>query len=163
ARVEKPVHFDAEGFHPMTDYKVADLSLAPLGRKEIELAEIEMPGLMALRQQYGPTKPLTGARIAGSLHMTIQPAVLIETLVELGKAGQGPDTAESDSEEYACILAVLRRTLGETPGLWTGIANAIRGVSEETTTGVHRLYQRMEQGTLLFPAINVNDSVTKSK
>jgi adenosylhomocysteinase len=223
----------------MTDYKVADLSLAPLGRKEIELAEIEMPGLMALREQYGSTKPLTGARIAGSLHMTIQTAVLIETLVELGaevrwascnifstqdhaaaaiaergipvfawkgetltdywwcteqilrwpdgggpnmilddggdatllvhlgvefeKAGKVPDTAESDAEEYACILAVLRHTLDESPGLWTGIANDIKGVSEETTTGVHRLYQRMEQGTLLFPAINVNDSVTKSK
>src|SRR5256714_225122 len=198
-----------------------------------------MPGRMAMRREYGPSKPLTGARIAGSLHMTIQTAVLIETLVELGaqvrwascnifstqdhaaaaiaatgvpvfawkgetleeywwcteqilrwpdgsgpnmilddggdatllvhlgvefeKAGAVPDTAETDPEEYGYILAVLRRTLAEKPDLWTGIANAIKGVSEETTTGVHRLYQRMEQGTLLFPAINVNDSVTKSK
>src|SRR5438132_6960343 len=90
-------------------------------------------------------------------------ALLVPLGVEFEKAGQVPDTAESDSEEYACILAVLRRTLGENPGLWTGVANGIGGVSEETTTGVHRLYQRMEQGTLLFPAINVNDSVTKSK
>src|SRR5881275_2228527 len=193
-----------------------------------------MPGPMALRAKYKASKPLTGARIAGSLHMTIQTAVLIETLVELGaqvrwascnifstqdhaaaaiaatgvpvfawkgetleeywwcteqilrwpdgsgpnmilddggdatllvhlgvefeKAGAVPDTAESDPEEYGYILEVLRRTLVENPGLWTGIANGIRGVSEETTTGVHRLYQRMEQGMLLFPAINVNDS-----
>jgi adenosylhomocysteinase len=222
-----------------TDYKVADLSLAPWGRKEIELAEIEMPGLMALREQYGASKPLAGARIAGSLHMTIQTAVLIETLVELGadvrwascnifstqdqaaaaiatagipvfawkgetleeywecteqilrwpdgkgpnmilddggdasmlvhlgvefeKAGAVPDDSPADSEEFGFVLATLRRTLAEKPDLWTNIANDIKGVSEETTTGVHRLYQRMEQGTLLFPAINVNDSVTKSK
>src|SRR5688572_22861672 len=221
------------------DFKVADLSLAEFGRKEIRLAEHEMPGLMSLRAEYADSQPLAGARVTGSLHMTIQTAVLIETLTALGaevrwcscnifstqdhaaaaiaasgvpvyawkgetlteywwcteqilrwpdgggpnmilddggdatllvhlgvefeKAGKVPDTAETDSEEYACILAVLRRTLTENGGLWTGIANAIRGVSEETTTGVHRLYQRMEQGTLLFPAINVNDSVTKSK
>src|SRR5262245_28972894 len=203
----------------MTDFKVADLSLAPLGRKEIELAEIEMPGLMALRAQYVATKPLIGARIAGSLHMTIQTAVLIETLVELGaqvrwascnifstqdhaaaaiaergipvfawkgetleeywwcteqilrwpdgggpnmilddggdatllvhlgvefeKAGRVPDATDDDSEEYRYVLAVLRRTLAEKRDLWTSIANGIKGVSEETTTGVHRLYQRM--------------------
>src|SRR3954464_9411812 len=204
----------------MTDYKVADLSLAPLGRKEIELAEIEMPGLMALREQYGSSKPLTGARIAGSLHMTIQTAVLIETLVELGadvrwascnifstqdhaaaaiaergvpvfawkgesleeywwcteqilrwpdgggpnmilddggdatllvhlgvefeKAGAVPDPTDEDSDEYRVVLATLKKTVAKEPTLWTEIANAIKGVSEETTTGVHRLYQRME-------------------
>src|SRR4051794_2341486 len=221
------------------DYKVADIALATLGRKEIELAEVEMPGLMALREQYGETKPLSGARISGSLHMTIQTAVLIESLVALGadvcwascnifstqdhaaaaiaeagipvfawkgetledywwcteqvlrwpdgggpnmilddggdatllvhlgvefeKAGAVPATSDDDSEEYAVVLDTLRRTLAETPSLWTEIANGIKGVTEETTTGVHRLYQRHEAGTLLFPAINVNDSVTKSK
>jgi adenosylhomocysteinase len=231
-----------------TSFKVADLSLAGFGRKEIELAEVEMPGLMALRQEFGAAKPLAGARISGSLHMTIQTAVLIETLVHLGaqvrwtscnifstqdhaaaavavgpdgthddprgipvfawkgetldeywwcteqalrwpegdgpnlilddggdatllvhqgvefeKAGAVPEPGPDDSEEYALVLGVLRRTLAEQPQLWTDIANRIKGVSEETTTGVHRLYQRMEAGTLLFPAINVNDSVTKSK
>jgi adenosylhomocysteinase len=231
-----------------SDFKVADLSQAGFGRKEIELAEHEMPGLMALRAEFGPSRPLAGARIGGSLHMTIQTAVLIETLVALGaqvrwascnifstqdhaaaavvvgrdgspehpagspvfawkgetleeywwctermlrwpdgqgpnmilddggdatllvhlgvefeKVGSVPQPAHDDSEEYGVILGVLRRTLAEDPTLWTGVANGIKGVSEETTTGVHRLYQRMEAGTLLFPAINVNDSVTKSK
>src|SRR3954463_14940035 len=232
----------------MPDFKVADLSLAAFGRKEIELAEHEMPGLMALRAEHTDAQPLKGARITGSLHMTIQTAVLIETLTALGaqvrgvscnifptqdhaaaavavgpegtvddpkgvpvyawkgetleeywwcteqvlrwpdgggpnmilddggdatllvhlgvefeKAGSVPATTDEDSEEYAVVLSVLRRTLTETPTLWTEIANGIKGVTEETTTGVHRLYQRHEAGTLLFPAINVNDSVTKSK
>src|SRR4051812_47149657 len=229
------------------DFKVADLSLAEFGRKEISLAEHEMPGLMAMRRQYGESQPLAGARITGSLHMTVQTAVLIETLVALGaevrwascnifstqdhaaaavavgpngtpdapagvpvyawkgetleeywwcteqvlrwpdggpnmilddggdatllvhlgvefeKAGSVPDPTEDDSEEYEVVLSVLKRTVAETPALWTGVANGIKGVTEETTTGVHRLYQRHEAGTLLFPAINVNDSVTKSK
>jgi adenosylhomocysteinase len=233
---------------PFADFKVADLSLAEFGRKEITLAEHEMPGLMALREEFGPTQPLRGARITGSLHMTVQTAVLIETLVELGaevrwascnifstqdhaaaavavgrdgtpddpkgvpvyawkgesleeywwcteqvlrwpdgggpttilddggdatllvhlgvefaKAGRVPDAAEAENEEHAVVLEVLRRTLAEDPTLWERIAAGVRGVTEETTTGVHRLYQRMEAGTLLFPAINVNDSVTKSK
>jgi adenosylhomocysteinase len=234
------------------DFKVADLSLAEFGRKEIALAEHEMPGLMAMRADYGPAQPLAGARVSGSLHMTIQTAVLIETLVALGaevrwascnifstqdhaaaavvvgpdgtpddpkgvpvfawkgetledywwctqqmlqwpgsatkgggpnmilddggdatllvhkgvefeKAGAVPDTSEGDTEEYAVILDVLRRSLTEDPTRWTNIANGIKGVTEETTTGVHRLYQMHERGELLFPAINVNDSVTKSK
>ncbi|HNZ71880.1 MAG TPA: adenosylhomocysteinase, partial [Prolixibacteraceae bacterium] len=219
-------------------YKVADIALADFGRKEIEIAEKEMPGLMALRKKYGTTKPLKGARIMGSLHMTIQTAVLIETLVELGAQvrwascnifstqdhaaaaiaaagipvfawkgetlaeywwcteraldfgnGKGPTlivddggdatlmvhlgcAAEKDSslldvkteaideiELYAC----LKKILAETPKRWSSVAAEIKGVSEETTTGVHRLYQMMEEGKLLFPAINVNDSVTKSK
>src|SRR5947207_9135869 len=223
----------------MTDYKVADLSLAPLGRKEIERAEIEMPGLMALRQQYGSTKPLSGARIAGSLHMTIQTAVLIETLVELGAevrwascnifstqdhaaaaiaaraipvyawkgesleeywwcteqavrwpdgggpnmilddggdvtllihkgveyeiAGEVPGVETADSEEFGVVLGLLARLQKESPRLFHEISAGIKGVTEETTTGVHRLYQMHQAGTLLFPAINVNDSVTKSK
>ncbi|CAN5695048.1 adenosylhomocysteinase [soil metagenome] len=233
------------------DFKVADLSLAAFGRKEIQLAEHEMPGLMALRAEFADEQPLAGARITGSLHMTIQTAVLIETLIALGAqvrwcscnifstqdhaaaavavgpdgtiddprgvpvyawkgetlddywwcteqvlrwpesggsngpnlilddggdatllvhqgtefeaAGAVPDATDDDSEEYQVVLGVLRRTLGEEPKLWTGIGEGIRGVSEETTTGVHRLYQMTEAGTLLFPAINVNDSVTKSK
>jgi adenosylhomocysteinase len=231
------------------DFKVADLSLAAFGRKEIELAEHEMPGLMAMREKYGATKPLTGARITGSLHMTIQTAVLIETLVELGaevrwcscnifstqdhaaaavavgptgtpeapagvpvfawkgetleeywwcteqvlrwpdedggpnmilddggdatlavhkgvefeRAGKVPDPSSADSEEFAIVLAMLARLQQEDDRLWHNIASGILGVTEETTTGVHRLYQMMEAGTLLFPAINVNDSVTKSK
>ncbi|HLY83708.1 MAG TPA: adenosylhomocysteinase, partial [Acidimicrobiales bacterium] len=229
-------------------FKVADLSQAAFGRKEIQLAEVEMPGLMALRQEYGAARPLEGARISGSLHMTIQTAVLIETLVDLGaqvrwascnifstqdhaaaavvvgregtpdeprgvpvfawkgetleeywwcteqvlrwpdgegpnlilddggdatmlvhkgvefeKAGAVPDAGPDDSEEYAILLGLLRGDLTGEVRRWTDIANGIKGVSEETTTGVHRLYQRMESGTLLFPAINVNDSVTKSK
>jgi adenosylhomocysteinase len=222
-----------------SDFKVADLTLADFGRKEIELAEHEMPGLMALRERYGVSKPLTGARITGSLHMTIQTAVLIETLVALGaevrwascnifstqdhaaaaiaaagipvfawkgetldeywwcteralawpggegpnmilddggdatllvhkgvefeRAGKAPDPSTADNDEYAVVLGLLNRTLAEDDQLWHRVASGILGVTEETTTGVHRLYQMMENGTLLFPAINVNDSVTKSK
>jgi adenosylhomocysteinase len=231
-----------------TDFKVADLSLAGFGRKEIQLAEHEMPGLMALRREFGSSQPLRGARISGSLHMTIQTAVLIETLVALGAQvrwascnifstqdhaaaaivvgpdgtvdapagvpvfawkgeslpeywwcteqilnwpdGQGPNmilddggdatllvhkgvefeaagavpaTTENDSEEYQVILETLRRSLADDAKRWTRIAAGIKGVTEETTTGVHRLYEMQQQGGLLFPAINVNDSVTKSK
>ncbi len=224
------------------DFRVADLGLAGFGRKEIELAEQEMPGLMAIREEYGPKRPLAGARIAGSLHMTIQTAVLIETLVDLGaevrwcscnifstqdhaaaaiakagvpvfawkgetleeywwctnqalsfpeggptlivddggdatllihmgyeaeeafaKNGKLPDPDSADNEELAIILALIRDELKRDPQRWHNMAKAIVGVSEETTTGVKRLYQRQEAGTLLFPAINVNDSVTKSK
>jgi adenosylhomocysteinase len=221
------------------DFKVADLSLAEFGRKEIELAEHEMPGLMALRDRYAEQKPLTGARITGSLHMTIQTAVLIETLTALGaevrwascnifstqdhaaaaiakagvpvfawkgetleeywwctlqaltwpgedgpnmilddggdatllvhkgveyeKAGAVPDPSTADNEELAVVLATLAGVLAEDDRRWHRMAEGIRGVTEETTTGVHRLYQMTEAGTLLFPAINVNDSVTKSK
>ncbi|MFH5880405.1 adenosylhomocysteinase [Arthrobacter sp. NA-172] len=234
------------------DYKVADISLAEAGRHQIRLAEHEMPGLMSLRAEFGPSQPLEGARIAGSLHMTVQTAVLIETLTALGAevrwascnifstqdeaaaavvvgkgtvedpqgvpvfawkgetleeywwtaeqilswpgadsnpelgpnmilddggdatllvhkgvefeaAGAVPAATENDPEEYALILDVLRKSLAADPEKWTRIAAGIRGVSEETTTGVHRLYQLAEQGKLLFPAINVNDSVTKSK
>jgi adenosylhomocysteinase len=230
-------------------FKVRDLALAEWGRKEIRLAEHEMPGLMALRLEYRGKRPLAGARIAGSLHMTVQTAVLIETLRELGAAvrwascnifstqdhaaaavavgrdgtldrpsgtpvfawkgetleeywwcteqifsfpdGGGPNlllddggdatllvhkAAEferagrvpafdpaHDPEEWGVILTLLREQLATHPGRWTRIAQGIRGVSEETTTGVHRLYDMMKKGTLLFPAINVNDSVTKSK
>ncbi|NUU21103.1 MAG: adenosylhomocysteinase, partial [Streptomycetaceae bacterium] len=231
-----------------TDFKVADLSLAPFGRKEIQLAEHEMPGLMSIRKEYAAAQPLAGARIMGSLHMTVQTAVLIETLVALGaevrwvscnifstqdhaaaavavgphgtvenpqgvpvfawkgetleeywwcteqalnwpghegpnmilddggdatllvhkgvefeKAGAVPADGPDDSEEYRVILALLRRNLVESPGKWTAMAPHIKGVTEETTTGVHRLYEMFQAGTLLFPAINVNDSVTKSK
>src|SRR5882672_5256458 len=222
-----------------TDFKVADLSLADWGRKEIELAETEMPGLMACREEFGTTKPLKGARITGSLHMTIQTAVLIETLVALGaevrwascnifstqdhaaaaiaaagipvfawegetleeywwcteqallwpdgegpnmilddggdatllvhkgvefeKAGVVPDPASAESEELRVVLETLQRSLESDPQRWTQLAEGIKGVTEETTTGVHRLYQLAETGDLLFPAINVNDSVTKSK
>ena len=234
------------------DYKVADISLAEAGRHQIRLAEHEMPGLMSLRKEFGPSQPLKGARIAGSLHMTVQTAVLIETLTALGAevrwascnifstqdeaaaavvvgtgtvddpqgvpvfawkgetleeywwtaeqiltwpgadtnpelgpnmilddggdatllvhrgvefeaAGAVPVAAENDPEEYGIVLDLLRRTLAEDPKKWTRLAAGIHGVSEETTTGVHRLYQLAEQGKLLFPAINVNDSVTKSK
>ncbi len=222
-----------------TDYKVADISLADWGHKEIAIAETEMPGLMALREEYGDTKPLKGARIMGSLHMTIQTAVLIETLVALGaevrwvscniystqdhaaaaiaaqgipvfawkgetieeywwctqqafnwpdgklpnmilddggdatllvhkgaefeKAGAVPETKADDNEEWAAILNLLRKTLKTDPTKWQKIAESIKGVTEETTTGVHRLYQMMEKNELRFPAMNVNDSVTKSK
>jgi adenosylhomocysteinase len=222
-----------------TDYKVADLSLADWGRKEIRIAETEMPGLMALRKKYGQSKPLTGARVTGSLHMTIQTAVLIETLVELGaqvrwascnifstqdhaaaaiaaagipvyawkgetleeywwctekvlnwpdghgpnmilddggdatllvhkgveyeKAGQVPSPTANDNEEWTAILGVLGRQFERDPRHWHLTAEAIRGVTEETTTGVHRLYEMAKSGTLLFPGMNVNDSVTKSK
>lgn len=219
-------------------YKVRDISLADFGRKEIALAEKEMPGLMALREKYSETKPLKGAKISGSLHMTIQTAVLIETLVDLGADvrwascniystqdhaaaaiaeagvpvfawkgetleeywwcteqaltfpdGTGPDLIVDDggdatlmvhkgaegeknpaifdlsyeAEDEVELFKRLKESFEKTPDKWTKIAKNIRGVSEETTTGVHRLYQMMEQGELLFPAINVNDSVTKSK
>ena len=219
-------------------YKVADLSLADFGHKEIELAEYEMPGLMALQKKYGATKPLQGARIMGSLHMTIQTAVLIKTLVALGAdvrwcscniystqdhaaaaivslgipvfawkgetlaeywwctlqalnfgEGKGPNMivddggdatlmihlgvdAEKDAssleksvtaEDEIELNAILKKVLATNQNYWQPIAKAMQGVSEETTTGVHRLYQMMEQGKLLFPAFNVNDSVTKSK
>jgi adenosylhomocysteinase len=223
----------------MTDYKIKDISLADWGRKEIEIAEKEMPGLMSLREKYGPSKPLQGARITGSLHMTIQTAVLIETLRELGAdvrwascnifstqdhaaaavvrdsqvpifawkgetleeywwctsqalafpGGKGPHLivddggdatlmvhmgyeAENDptlldrkpaNPEEKVILQTLKNIMEEDRERWHRAAKELKGVSEETTTGVHRLYQRMENGTLLFPAINVNDSVTKSK
>ncbi|AWR21001.1 adenosylhomocysteinase [Aurantimicrobium photophilum] len=238
------------------EYKVADLSLAEAGRHQIRLAENEMPGLMALREEFGPTQPLKGARIAGSLHMTVQTAVLIETLVALGAqvrwascnifstqdeaaaaiavgptgtveapagapvfawkgetleeywwcterifdwsaeasaagadwigpnlilddggdatllvhkgrefelAGAVPSTTASDSHEYGVILELLRKTLAATPSRWQTVASELIGVTEETTTGVHRLYELFAKQELLFPAINVNDSVTKSK
>lgn len=230
------------------DYKVADLALAEFGRKEISLAEHEMPGLIAMRQEFSASKPLKGARITGSLHMTVQTAVLIETLVELGaevrwascnifstqdhaaaavvvgkngtpenpqgvpvfawkgesleeywwcteqvlvwpnsegpnmilddggdatllvhkgvefeKTGEEPNPETAENEELAVVLSLIKKTLKENPRLWTEIANGIKGVTEETTTGVHRLYEMHKQGKLLFPAINVNDAVTKSK
>lgn len=220
------------------DYKIADISLADFGRKEIEIAESEMPGLMSIRKKFGPQKPLQDVRVMGSLHMTIQTAVLIETLVELGAnvrwcscnifstqdhaaaaiasagvpvfawkgetleeywwctrealsfpGGQGPQlivddggdatllihkgyAAENDasildiepsSEEEGEILSLLKKTLAEDSQKWHRAVKDWRGVSEETTTGVHRLYQMFEKGELLVPAINVNDSVTKSK
>ncbi len=232
----------------VSDFKVADLSLAAYVRKEIQLAEVEMPGLMALRTEFGESKPLAGKKVAGSLHMTTQTAVLIETLAALGADvrwvscnifstqdhaaaaivvgpngtpenpqgipvfawkgetleeywwcteqmltwpdGSGPDSIvddggdatllihmgteyeatgvvpqpdENDSEEYVVILDVLRRSIAEHPGRYTRMGENIIGVTEETTTGVHRLYEFERAGTLLFPAINVNDSVTKSK
>ena len=234
------------------DFKVADLTLAAFGRKEITLAEHEMPGLMAIRREFAAEQPLRGARIMGSLHMTIQTAVLIETLTALGAevrwcscnifstqdhaaaavavgpegtpedpqgvpvfawkgetleeywwcteqailgwdpahpesgpnmilddggdatllvhkgteyeaAGAVPDPASADSEELGVILSLLTRSLTEDPRRWTKLGEGVKGVTEETTTGVHRLYQMVESGELLFPAINVNDSVTKSK
>jgi adenosylhomocysteinase len=238
----------------VVDFKVADLALADFGRTEILLAEHEMPGLMAMRERYAASAPLRGARISGSLHMTIQTAVLIETLVALGaevrwascnifstqdhaaaavavgptgtvespagvpvfawkgetleeywwctqqalrwpdssdspapryanmllddggdatllvhlgleaeKTGAAPDPATASSDEQRVIFEVLTRSLTESPDRWTKIANEIIGVTEETTTGVHRLYEMLREGSLLFPAINVNDSVTKSK
>ena len=229
-------------------YKVADISLAAFGRKEIQLAEHEMPGLMATRAEYAESQPLRGARITGSLHMTIQTAVLIETLVALGAqvrwascnifstqdhaaaaiavgpdgtpddpkgvpvfawkgetleeywwctvqaltwpngeapnmilddggdatlfvhkgaeyetAGAVPSPSENDNEEWRVILDQLRNSLADHPGKWTKAAETIKGVTEETTTGVHRLYEMFKAGELKFPAINVNDSVTKSK
>ena len=229
------------------DFKVADLSLADAGRDQIRLAEHEMPGLMAMRAQYGQSKPLHGAKITGSLHMTVQTAVLIETLVDLGAEvswascnifstqdeaaaaiavgphgtpddpqgvpvfawkgetleeywwctlqaltwpeGEGPNMIlddggdatllihrgvefekegevpepTGDGGEFDEVLKILAVTIAENPHMWTDIANQIKGVTEETTTGVHRLYEMMREGSLLFPAINVNDSVTKSK
>ncbi len=221
----------------MADYIVKDIALAPWGRKEIEIAETEMPGLMAVRAEFGASQPLKGARIAGSLHMTIQTAVLIETLQALGaevrwascnifstqdhaaaaiavtgtpvfaikgetlieyweyahkifewsdggypnlilddggdatllcvlgpKAEKDPSILnDPQNEEEEALYAVMKRTLAEKPGFYSAIRAAIKGVSEETTTGVHRLYQMAERGELPFPAINVNDSVTKSK
>jgi adenosylhomocysteinase len=229
-------------------YKVADLSLAAFGRKEIGLAEHEMPGLMATREEFAAAQPLRGARITGSLHMTVQTAVLIETLTALGaqvrwascnifstqdhaaaaivvgpdgtpddpkgvpvfawkgesleeywwcteqaltwpdeatpnlllddggdatlfvhkgaeyeKAGGVPSAADDDADEWKVILDRLRASLAAAPGKWTAVADSIMGVTEETTTGVHRLYEMARAGSLLFPAINVNDSVTKSK
>jgi len=231
-----------------SDFKVADLSLAAFGRKEIELAEHEMPGLMSVREEYAARQPLRGARIIGSIHMTIQTAVLIETLTSLGAevrwcscnifstqdhaaaavavgpegtpeepkgvpvfawkgetleeywwcteqvvnwpegqtanmilddggdatmlihkgkeyegAGAVPDPAQAESEEFQVFLGLLQRSLTEDPQRYTKVADAILGVTEETTTGVNRLYQMQQTGELLFPAINVNDSVTKSK
>lgn len=232
------------------DFKVADLSLAAFGRKEITLAEHEMPGLMSIRKEYAASKPLAGARVTGSLHMTVQTAVLIETLVALGaevrwascnifstqdhaaaaiavgpngtpespqgvpvfawkgetldeywwcteqaltwpgtptggpnmilddggdatllvhkgveyeKDGKAPAVETAENDEHRCILQLLNRTLAENPQKWTQLASEIRGVTEETTTGVHRLYEMHKAGSLLFPAINVNDAVTKSK
>jgi adenosylhomocysteinase len=220
-------------------YRVADISQADFGRREIDLAEVEMPGLVALRQEYAGAQPLAGARVTGSLHMTVQTAVLIETLVALGaqvrwascnifstqdhaaaaiaatgvpvfawkgetleeywwateqaltwpedegpnlivddggdatllvhlgvqaeRDGSVPELGPDDSDEHGIIAATLRKTLRSQPGMWTKMAAGIKGVSEETTTGVNRLRQRASAGTLLFPAINVNDSVTKSK
>lgn len=184
-------------------YKVKDISLAAWGRKEIMLAEAEMPGLMSIRKEYGPTKPLKGARIAGCLHMTIQTAVLIETLVELGAEVTWSSCNIFSTQDHAaaaiaaagipvyawkgmnneefdwCIEQTLFAFEGGKPlnmilddggdltnmvfDKYPELANDIRGLSEETTTGVHRLYERMKNGTLLVPAINVNDSVTKSK
>ena len=230
------------------EYKIRDINLAEAGRHQLRLAEQEMPGLMSLRDEYGDSQPLKGAKIAGSLHMTVQTAVLIETLTALGaevrwascniystqdeaaaavvvgpngtvddpqgvpvfawkgetleeywdctnailtwpngekanmslddggaatmlvhkgteweKAGQVPPTTEDDSEEFAVFKALVRRTMAEDPQKWTNIAAEIQGVTEETTTGVHRLYELAKANELLFPAINVNDSVTKSK
>jgi len=230
---EKAVSFS------FSDYKVADIGLAGWGRKEIAIAESEMPGLMALRAEYAARQPLKGARISGSLHMTIQTAVLIETLVQLGAqvrwascniystqdhaaaaiaaegipvyawkgesleeywwctekaltwpdgkgpnmilddggdatmlvhkgvefeaAGAVPPTGANANHEWKVFLELLRNSLAKSPGKWTQIAKGIRGVTEETTTGVHRLYEMQREGKLLFPAMNVNDSVTKSK
>jgi adenosylhomocysteinase len=232
------------------DFKVADLSLAAFGRREITLAEHEMPGLMSIRAEYAAAQPLAGARITGSLHMTVQTAVLIETLVTLGaqvrwascnifstqdhaaaaiavgpngtpddpkgipvfawkgetldeywwcteqaltwpgtptggpsmilddggdatllvhrgveyeKVGAAPDPSTAENDEHRVILELLNRTIADNPQKWTQLAADIRGVTEETTTGVHRLYEMQQSGTLLFPAINVNDAVTKSK
>ncbi|NNG04570.1 MAG: adenosylhomocysteinase [Inquilinus sp.] len=190
---------DAGGF---TDYKVADISLADWGRREIAIAETEMPGLMALREEYGATKPLKGARIAGCLHMTIQTAVLIETLIELGAdirwsscnifstqdqaaaaiAAAGIPVfawkGETEEEFWWCIEQTVETPDGWRPNLilddggdltqimhekYPALLDDVRGLSEETTTGVHRLYEMAKKGTLKVPAINVNDSVTKSK
>ncbi len=223
-----------------TDYKIADISLADWGRKEMSIAETEMPGLMALREEFGKEQPLKGARISGSLHMTIQTAVLIETLVALGaevrwascniystqdhaaaaiaagnipvyawkgetleeywwcteqmltwpdgqlpnmilddggdatllvhkgaeheKAGTRPEKAKADdNDEWKVIVDVLNASLDQSNDKWSKIVESVKGVTEETTTGVHRLYQMMEKGELMFPAMNVNDSATKSK
>ena len=185
-----------------TDYKVADMSLADWGRKEIKIAESEMPGLMALREEYGKEKPLKGARIAGCLHMTIQTAVLIETLVELGAEVRWSSCNIYSTQDQAaaaiaaagipvfawkgmneeefdwCIEQTLKWADGSALNMilddggdltnmvhdkYPELIDGIKGLSEETTTGVHRLYERVEKGTLKMPAININDSVTKSK
>jgi len=185
-----------------TDYKVADINLAGWGRKEIAIAETEMPGLMAIRREYGPSQPLKGARIIGCLHMTIQTAVLIETLIELGAtvrwsscnifstqdhaaaaiAASGIPVfawkGETEEEYEWCIEQTIRGPDGWTPNMvlddggdatvilhdkYPELLKDVRGISEETTTGVHRLYEMMKAGKLAVPAINVNDSVTKSK
>jgi len=185
-----------------SDYKVADLRLADWGRKEIAIAETEMPGLMALRKEYGPQQPLAGARIAGCLHMTIQTAVLMETLIALGAEVRWSSCnifstqdhaasamaqagipvfawkAETEEEFWWCIEQTIFGPDGWRPNMilddggdltqvmhekYPELMAGIRGISEETTTGVHRLYERMRKGTLLAPAFNVNDSVTKSK
>jgi adenosylhomocysteinase len=246
--VHVPVTLTPDSAGTVHDFKVKDLTLAAFGRKEIDLAEHEMPGLMALRREFGPSQPLKGKKVAGSLHMTVQTAVLIETLKALGADvrwvscnifstqdhaaaaivvgpngtpenpqgvpvyawkgetleeywwcteqmltwpdGTGPDSIvddggdatllihmgteyeaggvvpqaeDTDSEEYRVILELLRNSIAEHPGRYTRMGAAIIGVTEETTTGVHRLYEFERAGTLLFPAINVNDSVTKSK
>jgi len=193
---------EVETMNQTNDYKVADISLAEFGRKEIQLAEVEMPGLMALREQYRDSKPLSGARIAGCIHMTIQSAVLIETLIELGaevrwsscniystqdhaaaaiaEAGHGVFAwkGETEDEFWWCIEQTLNFPNGEGPNLLlddggdltqivlekrTELIPGIKGVSEETTTGVQRLHQLFKENGLPWPAINVNDSVTKSK
>jgi len=185
-----------------TDYKVADISLADWGRKEVAIAETEMPGLMALREEYAGKKPLAGARIAGCLHMTIQTAVLMETLIDLGAevrwsscnifstqdqaaaamAAAGIPTfawkGETEEEFWWCIEQTIQGPDGWTPNMilddggdltqimhdkYPELLKQVRGISEETTTGVHRLYEMAKAGTLQVPAINVNDSVTKSK
>ena len=184
------------------DYKVKDIGLADFGRKEIEIAEAEMPGLMALREEFGSQKPLKGARICGCIHMTIQTAVLVETLIELGAdvrwsscnifstqdhaaaalAAKGVPVfawkGETEEEYVWCIEQTLKWSDGNPPNMllddggdltaivhekYSDIIPEIRGLSEETTTGVHRLYEMMEKGELKMPAINVNDSVTKAK
>jgi adenosylhomocysteinase len=158
------------------DYYVKDIGLAEFGRKEIELAELEMPGLMSTRAEYGPKQPLKGARITGSLHMTIQTAVLIETLQALGaKVRWASCNVFSTQDHAAAAIAArgtpvfaykgesLKKSMKKDPKRFKNMPGEIRGVSEETTTGVHRLYQMHKAGRLLFPAINVNDSVTKSK
>lgn len=236
--MQKKLNMETTMTTPELAYKVADIKLADWGRKEIEIAEKEMPGLMSLREKYGKEKPLNGVRISGSLHMTIQTAVLIETLVALGADvrwascnifstqdhaaaaiaqagipvfawkgesleeywwctyqalsfpnGKGPQLIVDDggdatllihkgyqaennssfldkpasSHEESVIFNLLKNVLAESPAKWHGVVAEWKGVSEETTTGVHRLYQMMEKGELLVPAINVNDSVTKSK
>src|ERR687884_421441 len=149
--------------HVATEYKVADLALADWGRKEITIAEHEMPGLMAIRKKYAAEKPLAGVRITGSLHMTIQTAVLIETLAELGADVRWASCNIFSTQDHAAAAVVVGKNgTPDDPQGRTNIANSIKGVTEETTTGVLRLYERFQQGTLLFPAINVNDSVTKS-
>ena len=229
---------DTSSLTKSPSYSVADISLSEFGRKEIGIAEHEMPGLMSIREKYAPERPLEGVRVTGSLHMTVQTAVLIETLVDLGasvrwascniystqdhaaaaiaesgipvfawkgmsleeywdctylalthQGGNGPQLivddggdatllihkgyelengsdwvkTKSDSHEEQCIKDLLVRVNSESPGFWTKVIEECKGVSEETTTGVHRLHQMVEEGSLLFPAINVNDSVTKSK